>query len=255
MTVSFHILSDLHLELFPGFRLDTESVTAPYAILAGDIANAHGYEYRSFLEHCSGMFDAVFVVLGNHEAYGSSLPAAGAAAQAACDAFHNVHLLQRTAVDVGPELRIAGATLWSHIPRRNAYNTMCYVGDYKHIAGFTADINNALHAKDVVWIEGEIARARSDGKRLVVVTHHAPLIHGTCHPKYTNSRLNCAFATDLSRLISDPVSLWVHGHTHHSHSTTVGTCRVVANQRGYADEDVEGFEPYRRFFVDELSPT
>jgi predicted phosphodiesterase len=248
---SFHVLSDLHLELFPGFRLDAEAVTAPYVILAGDIADPRTGEYRSFLEHCSRMFDAVFVVLGNHEAYGSSLAAAAAAAQAVCDAFPNVHLLQRGAVDVGADVRIAGTTLWSHVPRDRAFNTACYVGDYRRIDGFTVDVNNALHAADVRWIEGEILRARADGKRLVVATHHAPLVRGTSHPMHSGSPLNCAFATDLSRIIADPVSLWVHGHTHHSHSTTVGACRVVANQRGYADDasEGEGFDPYLRYSV------
>jgi Icc-related predicted phosphoesterase len=117
------------------------------------------------------------------------------------------------------------------------------------------DVNNALHAADVRWIEAEVTRAQSDGKRLVVVTHHAPLLHGTSQQKHAGSPLSCAFATDLTRLVKEPVVLWVHGHTHHTHDTVVGTCRVTANQRGYVDDPEEGsvFDPYSR--VDIRGPT
>jgi hypothetical protein len=43
---TFHVLSDLHLEMFPGFRLDPAQVTEPNLILAGDIADPSADEYR-----------------------------------------------------------------------------------------------------------------------------------------------------------------------------------------------------------------
>ena len=46
-------MSDLHLEMSPGFRLESHQVVAPYLILAGDIGNLREREYIEFLEHCS----------------------------------------------------------------------------------------------------------------------------------------------------------------------------------------------------------
>jgi predicted phosphodiesterase len=245
--VSFHVLSDLHLELFPGFRLDPARVAAPYLILAGDIGDPNSEEYCLFLQHCATLFDGVFMVLGNHEAYGGSLATAVAAVQAICDTHANVHLLQQTVVDLPTSnIRVVGTTLWSHIPKREAFNTECFISDYRRIDGFRVHVNNALHASDVKWIDAELTRALADDKRLVVVTHHAPLVLGTSHAKHTGSKLNCAFATDLPHLIRDPVEIWVHGHTHHTHASMVNGRLLMANQRGYPDnlDEGQGFDPY-----------
>jgi hypothetical protein len=55
---------DLHLELFPGFRLDPARVAAPYLILAGALLVIQTEEYCLFLQHCATLFDGVFMVLG-----------------------------------------------------------------------------------------------------------------------------------------------------------------------------------------------
>jgi 3',5'-cyclic AMP phosphodiesterase CpdA len=244
---TFHVLSDLHLEMFPGFRLDPAQVTEPNLILAGDIADPSADEYRLFLGHCSQLFERVFVILGNHEMYGSSVEEATSAARNVCDSLPNVHLLTRSHFDVGSEVRIIGTTLWSKIPKSEAFSVGCFIGDFRHIRGLDVYKYNYLHATDVEWLDSEISRAAHDGKRLLVVTHHAPIVRGASLPEHTLSPLNCAFATDLRHLLVEPVSVWVHGHTHHSHDTMSGTCRVVANQRGYADDPSEGkgFDLYK----------
>jgi len=39
INMKFQYMSDLHLEMFPGFRIVPEQVVAPYLILAGDIGD------------------------------------------------------------------------------------------------------------------------------------------------------------------------------------------------------------------------
>jgi hypothetical protein len=172
---------------------------------------------------------------------------ATSAGQNACDALPNVHLLSQSGFDIGSGVRIVGTTLWSRIPKREAFNVGCFIGDFRHVRGLDVPKYNDLHTADVAWLEAEISRAVRDNKRLVVVTHHAPLVREASRPEHSHSPLNCAFATDLRYLLAEPVSVWVHGHTHHSHDTVSGTCRVVANQRGYADDPSEGkgFDPYK----------
>lgn len=64
------------------------------------------------------------------------------------------------------------------------------------------------------------------------MTHHGPH-RNSVHPRYEDDPLNAAFVSDLTNLMSG-VDLWVHGHVHDSFDYMVGTCRVVANPRGYA---------------------
>ena len=99
-----------------------------------------------------------------------------------------------------------------------------FMMDYRKIGGFNVDLSRDLHAKDVRWLKQELHRARRDGIRCVVVTHHAPLAAGTSDPKYAGSSMNSAFVTDLSDLIAsnaDVAPIWIHGHTHHSHILAV----------------------------------
>ena len=56
-------------------------------------------------------------------------------------------------------------------------------------------------------------------KKVIVVTHHAPLIHGTSSPQYDNNAWSTAVSTDLisnerQRHIGEVVC-WIYGHTYH----------------------------------------
>ena len=104
--------------------------------------------------------------------------------------------------------------------------------------------SNAHHEADVAWLQAEIALAEADGCKLVVVTHHAPSLRGTSHPRNSGGPLNCAFATDLDHLVArEGVAAWIFGHTHFS--CTYG--KLASNQRGYANNpnEVGLFDPAR----------
>ncbi len=94
-SISFQILSDLHLEtpatrptysefLFPN--------TSPYLALLGDIGLVHDKRLFTFLQEQLTRFQVVFYVLGNHEPYDSTFEAA----RDALRAFENETSLQRT---------------------------------------------------------------------------------------------------------------------------------------------------------------
>ena len=76
------------------------------------------------------------------------------------------------------------------------------------------------------------------GRKLIVMTHHAPTFK-SIHPKYINDRqLNGAYASDLSDFILDRplIKYWLHGHIHATNDYMVGDCRVISNPRGYVME-------------------
>ena len=219
-------MSDLHLEMSPGFRLEAHQVVAPYLILAGDIGNLREREYTEFLEHCSKLFMKVFVIVGNHELYNGHVQGNDNDVNDIIFAnkFNNVFVLNVLNVlneneyyDLEDDFRIIGSTLWSYVPPECAADVKCFVADYRRIGGMReVTDSNALHARHVEAIKMNIQAAIKDKKKLIIVSHHAPSTIGTSHPSKAGSPLNSAYATNLDYLICEPVAVWVHGHTHFS---------------------------------------
>lgn len=266
-------MSDLHLELFPGFRIAPEDVAASVLLLAGDIGDPGSDEYRAFMLDCALKFEAVYVVLGNHEGYGRSWDEALRLASSAClnasasaQASSSVTLLDRGSATVPPRLtggrriRVLGATLWSRVSPSDAYEVGCFIADYRRIEGVRSVADtNAMHAADVAWLRAELSllEAAAEGENacdgIIVLTHHAPSMRGTSRKEHEGGPLNGAFATALDDLVDRPgVLAWVHGHTHHSHETRrpANGAVLCANQRGYAYEGAAaGFDARRTVAV------
>jgi hypothetical protein len=76
----------------------------------------------------------------------------------------------------------------------------------------------------------------------VIVTHHAPSLR-SCNPAYRDHPVTAAYVSDLEWMLDGRAALWVHGHTHLCVDYEIGGTRVVANQRGYPHDGVEGFDP------------
>ena len=47
--IKIQYMSDLHLEIYPGFRILPEQITAEYLVLAGDIGDPSSSEYIEFI--------------------------------------------------------------------------------------------------------------------------------------------------------------------------------------------------------------
>lgn len=245
-------MSDLHLEKAPGFRIHEADVVAKRLILAGDIGDPCSTEYARFMADCGDKFEDVFVVLGNHECFGRTVDEAELAARSATSDSSNVHVLSREGVDVeSTKLRVIGTTLWSEIPTQSAFQVSCCVTDFSAIKKWSVSACNARHRADVAWIRREVNEAVLCGKRIVLVTHHAPLTRGTSAPRFDGCALNVAFATDLSEMMSaPPIVAWIHGHTHFSNAQRVNGVLVASNQRGYPGENDVSFDPKARIDID-----
>jgi predicted phosphodiesterase len=256
MAITLQYMSDLHLEMFPGFRIADDEVRAERLVLAGDIGNPESAEYAAFIDDCVAKFPlGVFVIMGNHEGYDKpSWEHSVSAARTVLESRGAV-LLDKSGVDIVPgKLRIIGATLWSRVEGPGANDVRTFIADYRRIGGMRSVIdNNALHDADVTWLRAELDMMDAEGIRAVVVTHHAPSLHGTSNPKHAGSSLNCAFATDLDAIVGrSTVAAWIYGHTHYSAVRQLpGGAILASNQRGYADnpEEVGRFDPTRTLVV------
>jgi predicted phosphodiesterase len=230
------ILSDLHLSRAPQ-RLPASN--ADVYVLAGDIARP-----EPALAWARGLGKPVLYVPGNHEFYGGSLPevlhelrrlAAGT----------RVHILDNTTVCLGG-VRFVGSTLWSDFlldgdglgrerAVREALEKMhdfrrIHV-DARHEALFTPLDSALLCRRNAAWLEAELRQPWSGAT--VVITHHAPSARSIA-PRFGGSPLNACFASHLDHLAGgQAVSVWIHGHMHHSVDYDLRGTRVICNPRGY----------------------
>ena len=101
-------ISDLH-ENYPLVK-----PIAEYIAIIGDVTSPFDSNYEKYLSYLSQNFQAVFVVMGNHEYYGSIFKDAEKKMEEKCNQFTNVFLLNNKSVLVNGTL-IVGSTLWSNI--------------------------------------------------------------------------------------------------------------------------------------------
>lgn len=239
--MKFHIISDMHTEERPFFLKNIKH--ADCLILAGDIGHPETKVYCDLIQKASAMYSYVFVVKGNHECYGHTVQKTDELISCVTKDFDNVFYLNRSTVDICDDIRVLGTTLWSDVQEYQRSEIGIFISDYRLIKDWCIDNHNHAHHKDVAFIKKEMERALLDNKRLLIVTHHAPMVGATSKPQHARSVLSSAFCTDLKRLFTKPVAAWVFGHTHHSCSLRVNDIPLVSNQRGYGDECDTGFDP------------
>ncbi len=232
-----HILSDLHL----GVRgMPPPEVEADVTILAGDILRPAS----AAMAWAATLGRPVLYVPGNHEFYGGSIPEVrGALARSARE--HGIELLDQGTRVIGG-VRFVGATLWTDfalfgVAGKDLAMTVSakFMRDFKVIRNadgsvFTPVDSCVLFAEQYAWL-ASVLEESFDGPT-VVITHHAPTPHSV-HPRFADSPVSAAFASDCTALMGRAV-LWIHGHTHDSFDYTVDGTRVVCNPRGYCPEGV-----------------
>jgi predicted phosphohydrolase len=247
-----HVLSDIHLEKDPPNdqkKLDIRnyftSNEPTVLFLLGDIGNVFTERYKTFMRSCSKNYEHVFIILGNHEFYGNTIDDTISYMREFCKSYPNIHFLNEDVYDFEElGIRIVGTTLWSHVTEEQMSDIRCFIADYRLIQNWSVQNNNAQHQSALEWIKNEIQRSQRDGKKLIIMTHHAPLLK-SCHPKQYDSPLSSAFETDLSNLIStnNHIVLWMYGHSHFSDKRTLMNTLVMSNQYGYGGE----MDAHKRF--------
>ena len=258
--MKIRIASDIHLEFadytVPALDGDQETML----VLAGDVGLVHKANlsevYIPFLRRAAAQFREVVLIMGNHEHYGGSFVKTYDKLKAAIDeaGLTTVNLLEKQ-TRVVDDVAFVGATLWTNCDNFSPHAPYLFHGmsdsrvirtgprDDPYGSRFSAQASWTDHAKAVVYIGDEVAKHRADGKRVVVVTHHAPSWL-SIHQRYAGQAMNMFYASDLSGMIqvTEP-NLWVHGHTHHQFDYSVHNTRILANPRGYyGHEDTSGFD-------------
>lgn len=244
-SMKIHVLSDLHTEFAP---FHPPAVDAGVVVLAGDTGRrARGVALARewFPER------PVVYVAGNHEYYGDTIERLDERLDEAA-AGSRVHVLRDRAVVIGGT-RFLGCTLWTDFDvfgarARCMDAARAVMNDFRLIRvlpayrRFRPADARRIHNRSVAWLNDALD-APFDGPT-VVVTHHAPSLRSVA-PAFRDNDVTAAYASDLEWMLDGRATLWVHGHLHHCVDYVVGGTRVVANQRGYPDDRVPGFEPAR----------
>ncbi len=247
-------MSDLHLEME---QCNDWSKIIPQGgdilLLAGDIGHPNDLKLSSFLQYVAKLFNIVVYVPGNHEYYNSSLVRSDNLLRQLCQQcgvfFLNNNFLTIDGYENDPPIVILGTTLWSHIPNQYYSLLSQYLNDYRLIENFNTFTSSQLFMINYQWLSQAIIQFRNT-HRIIVVTHHAPLLKQTSSPFFEGKPTNHGFASDCSQLMKLGVTYWVYGHTHYTTSFQYGNTLVMANQRGYHGKD-QAFDPARHFTIKE----
>lgn len=245
--MKYQYISDVHTEFYTTNSKNFPQVTphAPILILAGDIGCpvSAKSQYKRFLDQVSKDFEMVFITSGNHEFHLSSFAETRITINNIIKEYINIIFLDKNRIDIDDNTTILGCTLWSHITENQRPFIKSSMADFSNIADFSIEKYNEIHQEEVSWLEKEIEfiKHNEPHRKIIIVTHHAPLIHGTSSPLFKDSKISSAFSTDLTELIKHPVYKWIFGHTHYSSKLSVNDIDVVSFQKGYPGEYGTGY--------------
>lgn len=234
--MKIQVLSDLHNE-FNEYICTDRSFEADVIVLAGDIGSwINGVEWAAN----EWKDKQIVYVSGNHEYYMyersktlDELRTAGVT--------NYVQFLENDAAVIDG-VRFLGCTLWTDFGyfgeefkddymhyAKHHLNDFSYIDENKKT--FTPHDSANIHAASVAWLKAELEKP-FNGKT-VVVSHHAPSRESAA-ARWRDDPLTACYASDLDHLLSEKISLWVHGHMHDSSDYMLNGTRVVCNPRGYS---------------------
>jgi len=196
------------------------------------------------------------VVAGNHEYYSDTIGACIAHMRKQAAEYPNLHFLEREAIEI-EDVIFLGCTLWTNMRmfaesvgyEKTLSDCQTGMADYLYIKATGG--NRALRPADTVkiwqksfrWLHEQMHEHA--GKRIVVVTHHAPSLR-SIPENYREDVVSAAYASHLDRFVEiHQPAAWIHGHTHNVVDYQIGKTRVLSNCRGYDNEIAEamGFNP------------
>lgn len=227
------VISDVHLEVAknPGKLIERILPPCPepdtVLVLAGDIGHFGSNLYMEYIERASKNYKAIFLVLGNHEYFYSSIgEISGKILQVKFP--HNVYLLDQTSIEFD-NVRFIGCTLWA----TGDPDLWKNINDFHYIRDMTPELYASLNQTNTAWLRNELGKPSE--LKTVVITHHLPSDRMVSRI-YQNNPLNAFYANNLDDLVKQ-ADLWLCGHTHIPKTIDIGKCHCVVNPVGYAGEN------------------
>lgn len=254
----FDVVSDLHFDHFvESGEAGTEFLesvflksTAPNLLVAGDIGNwysEHALIYTDyFFNLVRHKYQNVICVLGNHDYYYFGLDEIPSPVALYRERYYfpNVFFLSLSNVLSSiclEDVTVIGGTLWSELDPTNELIISRRLNDFRLIHDLTPKDYRDRFSKELLELDRQLELHKDE--KVVVLTHHAPTFATT--PMYSDSPLQSAFCTDLTRLfLSRPnIKAWVFGHTHVKAELEIGGVKLIENSFGYYGQENLDYKP------------
>jgi predicted phosphodiesterase len=245
MSFSFDLISDLHIESWPGFDWSGQPTSA-YCVVAGDVARDPDLVAKT-LTHLGECYAGVFYIDGNEE-HRYKLTDLSTSYQELCSAISdipNVIYMQNNVVITNGVALLATNGWWTYEfdPATDVDQSIEWYRNYVGISRQQALVikDHAMH--DAAYLIKSVRRLQThqDVKRIVLLTHtlpdpafvaHDPDIAGTW--RY-NSMGNQLVQQVLDQDSEHKIRNWVFGHYHRPVDQTVDDIKYVSNPRGRGD--------------------
>lgn len=246
-------MSDLHLEFNQMDLPIIENESEITLILAGDIGLAEKPNtFIPFLTEMGERHKRVIMIMGNHEHYHTSFQRSfDKINDALPEHLTNIHVMEKETF-IEDDVAVICATMWTDCNKQcphSIWKIQTYMSDYKVIRNGPA--TNAYqrklsphdtihdHQYAVKYIFENIKKQKEAGRKVVVVTHHAPSSLSIAAHYKDDHYINGGYHSRLENQIMDTnPDMWFHGHMHNSFDYTLGETRVICNPRGYYPEEV-----------------
>jgi predicted phosphodiesterase len=248
MTFAFDLISDLHVETWPNFDW-TGQATAPYCIVAGDVAQDRTVLVES-LEHLGRCYPGgVFYIDGNeeHRNYYEDLSDSYRDLNYQISRIPNVVYLQDNVVIVNG-VAILGTNAWwtyDFSSTMDVDQSIRYIQDHFHISNEAATNVASMAYHDALYLRNSVRKLQTHKEviAIVLVTHTVPAPWIIAHDTHLadswrfNGMGNSHITQALDEDSEDKVKMWCFGHYHTPVDQQLGGIDYVSNPHGRGNTD------------------
>ena len=228
-------ISDLHIERrFSSIKFKKNQLGGNLFI-AGDIGSPLEKSYWDFLKYTSNNFDKVYFTTGNHEYWNNkkyTIDNINNLIKDKVNNLSNTHFLNNEINTENENYNIIGSTLWSY-PKYEFYNSMDYsMIYYNDDEKLNYKTMRKLHIESICNINNLL---KIDDKPIILLSHYLPSYDFTIKKKHFVPFYSL-FASELDYMITEPIKVWIFGHTHDKFVRDKNGVKCCVNAVGYKNE-------------------
>jgi hypothetical protein len=245
MEFAFDLISDLHIETWPGFDWSNQA-TSPYCVVAGDVARDRKVLIET-LKHLGRCYQGVFYIDGNdeHKNHYHELGQSYKDLSRYVDKIKNVVFMQDNVVIVNGVALLASNGWWSFDfdPTVDTEQSIAWFCNHYRVDPATAVAVTSLAINDATYMVNSVKKLQThrDVKKIVMISHTVPSPWLVSHDIELQDtyRSNCIGNNHLGFAIDQDtehkISHWVFGHYHKPVDREANGIRWVNNCRGRGD--------------------
>jgi predicted phosphohydrolase len=248
MPFAFDLISDLHVETWPGIFNWSGQATSPFCVVVGDVAQDRRTLIKT-LTHLGTCYQAVFYIDGNdeHRDYYDDLAFSYSDLVAKLKAIPNLVYLQDNVVVI-EGVAIMGTNGWWAFDFDPQVDTAGAVERWQEKTGHDLGVTQCISAMaqtDANYLARSIKRLQKhyDVRHIVVATHTVPVHQLIAHDIELEStpKLNCMGNRYLEQALDqdteNKIHTWCFGHYHRPIDQLYQQVRFVNNCRGKGKTD------------------